>query len=411
MKADKSKMFSIELNRLKAEDGAPFPLFLFLKKNERFVPVRLPGDPIGLAKYESFLKAHHAELWVPVTFKDIYASYLAYLERSGTQIAGLQEAVQTMEKQTAEAGANPSPAGAIAENTPTPAAVKNEVPAAPKCAEAELVRDVLEDDGLTPAEKAEVLSAVSQDLMRALNQITTRGEEARAKGIKTCKEVADEILSVAAQESNIYEEILALRTSQEEIEHSVITGTLAAMFGMALGYTDEILLADMIVASIFHDIGLVRVKPEVSAKPEAKWTQEDRKEYENHVHASVAVMKESGAEFSARVFRMIAEHHENYDGSGFPGGLRGAEIDEGSQVVHMANVFDRICNGKQTGKETSPAEAFDYIYATSTNPDAVQELQPELVQRVFQFMLQEESAVGDMRQEAAAKVESISAKI
>ena len=404
MIADKSQMFAIDLSKLKAEDGAPFPLFLFLRLNGRMVPIRLPGDPIGLAKYDAFLKAHHAELWVPNHFRDIYNSYVTLLERGGQKIQTVQEAAHNL--------ANAPTAATPAEGAPAVAAAPAPVPASapPKAAEAQLVHDVLEDDSLSAAEKAEVLGAVSQDLMRALNQITTRGEEARAKGIKLCKEVADEILNVASQESNIYREILALRTSQEEIEHSVITGTVAAMFGMSIGYTDDLLLADLIVAAIFHDIGLVKIRPEITAKGEAQWTQDDRKEYEKHVEASVTVLKESGAELHPRVYRMVTEHHENYDGSGFPKGLRGGEIDEGSQVVHMANLFDRLCSGKQTGTALSPAEAFDYIYETSSNPNAVQELRPELVQRVFQFMLNEQNA-SEVEREAGARVKDISSKI
>ncbi|MGZ6289326.1 MAG: hypothetical protein ACXWQO_14155, partial [Bdellovibrionota bacterium] len=252
-------MFPVDMKKLRAEDGAPFPLFLFLRRNERFVPIRLPGDPLGLAKYERFLKGQHAELWVPNTFKEIFQSYLSYLDRNGKPVDTLAQAVAKIEKEAPAAAAPAEPV---------------------KSPEAELVKDVLEDKELSTEEKAEVLSAVSQDLMRALNQITTRGEESRTKGMKACREVADEILTVAAQDSNIYEEILALRGSQEEIEHSVITGTMSAMFGMAIGYANEQLLADLIVASIFHDVGLVRVRPEISAKQESVWSSEERKEYE-----------------------------------------------------------------------------------------------------------------------------------
>lgn len=385
MKADKSKMFPVELKKLKAEDGAPFPLFLFLRRNERFVPIRLPGDPIGLAKYERFLKAQQAELWVPNNFREIYQSYLEYLARTGNPVPTLDETVKKIETEP-----------------------KKEEKPEEKSAEAELVRDVLEDKELNSEEKAEVLSAVSQDLMRAMNQITTRGEEARTKGMKACREVADEILNVASQDSNIYEEILALRSSQEEIEHSVITGTMAAMFGMALGYSSESLLADLIVASIFHDVGLARVKPEISAKPEGSWSMEERKEYEKHVMGSVEILKESGAEFNPRVLKMIEQHHENYDGSGFPLGLKGAQIEESSQLVHFANLFDRLCTGKQTGKDLAPSEAFDYIHEISGKTKSVQELQPELVQRVFQFMLNEQEQASKMKEDAEAKARKIS---
>ena len=368
MKADKSQMFAVPLGSLKAEDGAPFPLFLFLKLNDRFVPIRLEGDPLGEEKLQKFLAKQHAELWVPNNFREAYNSYSKFAEQTGHPLPTAAEAIQQLE-------------------------------AAPeaKSEEAELVRDVLEDEELTTEEKAQVLSAVSQDLLRALNQITTRGEDSRAEGLKRCKEVADEIL--------------ALRKSQEDIEHSVIVGTVAVMFGLSLGFTDDQMLADLTIAAIFHDIGLVRVKPEVVAKTEGTWSVPERQEYEKHVLNSVEILRESGTEFHPRVFRMVEEHHENYDGSGFPKGLRGAQIDETSQVLHMANLFDRLCVGKQTGEELSPAAAFDYIYGLAQDPGAVQEVQPELVERVFQFMRNEKDAADAMQKKAEARVESAMKKI
>lgn len=385
MKADKSKMFSVPLQSLKADDGAPFPLYLFLKKNDRFVPIRLPGDPIGQQKYQAFLEKQHLELWVPNNFQEAFKSYAEYLDHSGKPIQGINEVVKQIEEKAPEKAPEP----------------------VQKSEEAELVRDVIEDEELTKEEKAKVLSSVSQDMLRALNQITTRGEPARAEGLKRCREIADEILSVAAQNSNIYDEILALRNSQEEIEHSVIVGTVAVMFGMAIGFTDEQLLADMTVASIFHDIGLVKVKQGVLSKKEIQWSAEERKEYETHVMASVTILKESGTEFHPRVFRMIQEHHENYDGSGFPNHIKGAQIDETSQLLHFANLFDRLCTGKQTGTDLSPKEAFDYIYDLANNKDAVQEIQPELVERVFQFMLTEKEAAANLESVAAEKVQEV----
>ena len=381
-------MFPVSLAKLKADDGAPFPLFLFLKRNNKFIPIRLPGDAIGMQKYEHFLQRQHNELWVPNNFQEIYNTYLQYTERNGTQVPSLGEIVAR------ESLSSPSDA------SPEPVKEKSE--------EAAIVADALTDEELTQEEKAEVLSNISQDMLRALNQITTRGEDARAEGLRHCKEIANEILSVAAQNSNIYDEILALRNSQEEIEHSVLVGTMAAMFGMSVGYADESLLADLTVGAIFHDIGLVKVAPAVMAKKEQAWNADERKEYERHIDASVEILKESGAEFHPRVYRMISEHHENYDGSGFPKKLKGAAIDETSGLLHLANLFDRLCCGKQTGQEMSPSEAFDYIHEHAGDPAAKQEAQPELVQRVFQFMLTEKTAADSMKKQAEARARKTS---
>ncbi len=378
MKADKTQMFPVSLEKLKAEDGAPFPLFLFLKRNNKFIPIRLPGDAIGMQKYELFLQRDHNELWVPNNFQEIYNTYLQYTERNGSPVPALGEVV------------------ARESETPTakPASKKE------KSEEAAIVADALTDEELTQEEKAEVLSNISQDMMRALNQITTRGEEARSEGLRHCKEIADEILNVAAQNSNIYDEILALRNSQEDIEHSVLAGTMAAMFGMSVGYADENLLADLTIGAIFHDIGLVKVAPGVMSKKEQAWSPDERKEYQRHVEASVEILKESGAEFHPRVYRMITEHHENYDGSGFPKGLKGAAIDETSAILHLANLFDRLCSGKETGEDLSPSEAFDHIHEMASTAPAKQQVQPELVHRIFQFMLTEKGAADSMKIDA-----------
>ncbi len=151
MKADKSKMFPVSIDKLKANDAAPFPLYLFFRRNDRFIPIRLPGDPIGQAKFDLFLQRQHLELWVPNNFQEIFQTYLQYVERNGTPVPNLAQAE------------------AKAEQVP---------PAAPKSEQAEMVGDVLADEDLSSEEKAEVLSAVSQDMMRALNQITTESPSA-----------------------------------------------------------------------------------------------------------------------------------------------------------------------------------------------------------------------------------------
>ena len=85
-----------------------------------------------------------------------------------------------------------------------------------------------------------------------------------------------------------------------------------------------------------------------------------------------------------------------YDGQGFPKQLKGSEIDETSGLLHLANLFDRLCTGKQTGTELSPAEAFDLIYESIGDPKAPKYVQPELATRVFQFMLSEKAAAEDL---------------
>lgn len=405
MKADKSSMFSANITSIKAAEAAPFPVYIFLRENDRIVALRFPGDPLGIEQYERLLKMKHLEVWIPNEFRDIYEAYINPPQPKAEPQPNTEPQLKLEPKVSIDEAVPP-----LAE--PAQPATQDEVKLvepvqvpAEKIDEVQLVRDVLKDEGLTADEKAQILSGISQDMLRALNQISNRGEQARSDGLMRCKAIADEILKIAAETSNIYDEVIALRQSQEDIDHSIVVGTIGAMFGMAFGYADEYILADLIMGSIFHDLGMIRVMPEILSKPEITWSIEDRKEYEKHVLNSVAILQEGKTEVPPRVIRMIQEHHENYDGSGFPKRLRGSQIDDSSQVLHLANLFDRLCVGKQTGKELVPKEAFDYIYDICENPKAVQEVKPEMIQRIFQFMKKEKEAADYFERQAEEQVQ------
>lgn len=372
MKARLDNMLPVPLDKLRADVPIPFPLYLLLKLNDRVVPIRKPGEALGEEKYKEFLSANLAELWVPSDFQQAFIEYLDKIEGKVNTL------VETIEAA--------SPASELAPPLENPQEVA-------------LVTAVLEDQGMSQEEKSEVLSAIGQDILRSLNQIKDRGDEPKKAGLRRCKQLADEILEIAYQHKSIYDEIVALRSSQEDMEHSMMVGTIAVMFALANGVSDKELLADITLAGLFHDIGLTKVNPKILLKPETSWSALDRQEYEGHIMASVALLSESSKEFNPAVFRMIQEHHENSDGSGFPFRRQGPDIAESSQIVHLANLFDRLCSGKTIGQELSPQEAFAEIGKIATNPKAVQEVAPILVRKIFKFMLEDPAQVAQMQTE------------
>jgi len=374
LKANKKEMFSVNIDLLKKGGEKPFPLFLLFEINDRFIPITLPGEDVSEVWSHRLAKRKDKELWIPLRFRELYESHLAKLGILSTAVSN--------------------------DANPQAAAANNEQARVAKTEAGELARDVLEDEELTAKQKAEILSDLSQDTLRAVKQITTRGDSSKEEGIRRCRDIVDQILVVASAKSNIYDEILAIRDSQEQIDHSVMVGTMAVMFALAIGFADDALLADIAAAAVFHDIGLVNLRPELFTKKESQWSAAERKEYETHVTLGMDLLKQSGGVFHPRVLRMISEHHESYDGSGFPLKKKGLEIDETSQILHLANLFDRYCLGKQTGTEMLPSEAFDQILEVSQQAGAVQEIQPELVQRVFQFMAKEKESAQQLELKA-----------
>lgn len=376
MISDAIRMFSADLGLIVVDDELTFPLFLHLPMNRRYVCYTLVGDRLGEERAGRLRKHGFTTVWIPEGYRPQWDAYLASKNK-------------------------------VEEPAPAPVVVVSEPAADGIFEETEIVAEVLQDKDLSAEAKAEILASLGQDLLRTFNQISNKGEEGQKEAIRRGRQITDEILAIAAENSNFYEDILAIRQSKAEIEHSIMVSTLSVMFGLAMGYADEILLADMATAGLFHDIGLTKVSPLILAKKESQWSASEINQYRDHVQASIMILKNAKVPYAENIFTMIRQHHENYDGSGFPEHLNGAKIFEGSQIVHLANWFDRLSSGKINGPPMSPAECIDKIFEVTLDPKTVKEVQPELIQRVFQFMLEQKEAAENLHFEAAQRAEAV----
>lgn len=378
MKEKKEKMLPVPLRSLNPKKGFEAPLFVYLSLNDRFVPIRLSGDPLGPEMYRRLVERKFTELWTWA--KDFDLPEGAEESRPSPDKASVRTDLR-VDKVIDGSGSMASQT----DRADTSSLFEDET----------LVADVLREKELSQEEKAKILSGVGKQFLGVASRLRSTDKAEQEVCIKRAKLVVDQILQVASEQSDIYSEILSIRQSQEEIEHSTMVGTLAAMFALSIGYSDEKLLSDIVAAALFHDVGLVEIKGDFLFKSELEWSQGERLEYEAHVGHSARLIEESTLDFHPRVLRMIREHHEYYDGSGFPRGLKGAQIDETSQLLVLANYFDRICSGR--GVEQAPfAEAFEQVFGDKKKDERFV-ASPELIQRIYQFSMREQAAAEEIR--------------
>ncbi|HEV7323076.1 MAG TPA: HD domain-containing phosphohydrolase [Ensifer sp.] len=95
----------------------------------------------------------------------------------------------------------------------------------------------------------------------------------------------------------------------------------------------------LVRGALLHDIGKLGVSNEVLDKP-AKLDPEEWSAMKNHPDLGAAILERIDA------FRRLAEiarnHHEKLDGSGYPGGLSGSELDLETRIVTIADIFDAL---------------------------------------------------------------------
>lgn len=177
--------------------------------------------------------------------------------------------------------------------------------------------------------------------------------------------LADEVRK-ATHEMALLEEEIILRLSRASEYRDSDTGAhvlrmartcreIAEAMGLPAQYCREIYLA-----APMHDVGKIAVPDSILRKP-GPLSSDERSEMEQHVSIGAAIL--SGSE--SRLIRLAAEiaesHHERWNGTGYPGGLRGAEIPIAGRIAAVADVFDALISARPYKKAWPIERAAAYI--------------------------------------------------
>lgn len=168
--------------------------------------------------------------------------------------------------------------------------------------------------------------------------------------------IADSILS--APELAIH--VMGDRVGGEEIYlHSLNVTMLSMMIARDIRLPREVAGA-MGVGAMFHDIGIRDIPDRVLTKSEA-WTSSEQHLYETHS----AVGAEMGQQLKlpAAAMAILRDHHEMFDGSGYPARLKGEGIGTLARIVCIANYYDRLCNPVNGAPGLTPHEALSLMFA------------------------------------------------
>jgi len=98
-------------------------------------------------------------------------------------------------------------------------------------------------------------------------------------------------------------------------------------------------------AGLLHDLGKVGISDALIDKP-GRLTDEEFEKVKLHPGIGGSLMDVLGLECTKAIVPMIEHHHENYDGTGYPEGLKGEEIPPGSRILKIADVYCAITEAR-----------------------------------------------------------------
>ena len=113
-------------------------------------------------------------------------------------------------------------------------------------------------------------------------------------------------------------------------------------------------------ASPFHDLGKIGIEDKILLKP-GKLDEDEFKIMKTHAQIGYEILKDSKSEYLQAGAIIALTHHEKFDGSGYPNGLKGENIHVFGRIVAIADVFDALTSFRPYKKAWSFEDALNYL--------------------------------------------------
>ena len=125
----------------------------------------------------------------------------------------------------------------------------------------------------------------------------------------------------------------------------------------ALGLTDDE-IQGVRTAALLHDIGKLAVPEHILSK-QGPLTPEEQQKVRIHAQVGAEIME--GVPFPYPVAPLILGHHERWDGTGYPQGLKGSDIPIGARILAVVDCFDALASDRPYHEALTPAAALEQI--------------------------------------------------
>lgn len=226
---------------------------------------------------------------------------------------------------------------------------------------------------LSDTEKQEKLTEFVKDIFISILDDGGKSDFETGKTmLSDCQKIISNYIT-GGESGNWYEGLLkSLGGMNSGFSHSSNVSTLAALIGIGVGYEAP---EDLAIAGFFHDLGMVDVPEGLLDKPQKQWTEEEKKLYFGHPERSLNYLKAKKIVVSPSVEKAILQHHEKYDGTGFPKGYAGDRICQEAQIVSLADQIQYEMTDEAIAKRKNISDVISKIKDTKS-------ISPEILRKV-----------------------------
>jgi putative nucleotidyltransferase with HDIG domain len=278
---------TVPLLSIQPEDALPFSVFVYFKGH--YLAFRKPGDAFGVSHYNRFIYKRIIKLYIAGSDFPLYKKYLEDRE----------------------------------------------------------AKDALEFHSKDPVEIRS--RRVARNLNLAASKVFTNELTSLAEDVAEVLDSVRGAVDFVIEQPYVRAFEETLNESDTVMNHAVRTSMMATYLCYKLGFVNPKVLQHVAAAGLLHDIGKSHISLEEDLNLGDNAEQEQERMMQ-HPQKAYDLLKKLPL-VPEEVLQIILEHHEFYDGSGYPRGLARRKINGLSRVFSIANTFENIASSMQGSQE------------------------------------------------------------
>lgn len=150
------------------------------------------------------------------------------------------------------------------------------------------------------------------------------------------------------------------KTSEAELFHSTAVSFVSSLIARHMSWTYSANIHKLVLGSMLHDIGKRSLPAQLFAKAPIEMSNSELKEYEKHTTIGRDILLDI-TNMSSDIVQAVYEHHETFNGTGFPNAIKSQQIHPFARAIRIADDFCNYIYPKDNKQARSVDQAFEIM--------------------------------------------------
>lgn len=221
--------------------------------------------------------------------------------------------------------------------------------------------DIIPEDTIRDETRTQAVNTIYKTMTSFKDEKVTKGKTIAPDMGRNFRAVFGSIMQDLATRPNMLVNLTSLHSMDAYwFQHAFNVAVLAGIMGIAKGFNRN-QLEELGVGALLYDIGMTKVSHDL-LKREGPLSADELQIMRSHPMEGFDILRKYH-DISLVSAHCALQHHERFDGSGYPRGLKKDEIHMYAQIVGLADTYDALVSPRPHRKRYTTSEAIEFLFA------------------------------------------------